>query len=342
MRKGLAVFTLSAILLMIMSTTLLLAGSSKIANQPTQEEPPQISANTEMGMLDLSGAPPLNRITGISQAHAGLPLEAIPHPLREEGIPRIYEAASPGAEIELAIEIPKELRVEKVFEKPIEVMAKGPSVTLRAEGDATADIVASMTPGQKMTATRQIAGWYEVTLADGKSGYVLSSHTAAYDPVESALLSGMGSGTLTSKVTRPKVTGGSDSAPAIASADTPEGNGQAPAEAPAEAPVEAPAEEAAEASGGSYMTFTATAYCACVRCCGKSDGITASGVKAVQGVTIAADRRVLKMGTRVYIKGIGERVVQDTGVRGKKIDIFFNSHQEALNFGRRKVQLQIL
>ncbi len=80
--------------------------------------------------------------------------------------------------------------------------------------------------------------------------------------------------------------------------------------------------------------FTLTAYCPCFKCCGKTDGITASGVKAVQGVTVATDKSI-PFGTRIYIDGVGERIVQDRGsaINGNRIDLYFDSHQEALNFG---------
>ena len=53
---------------------------------------------------------------------------------------------------------------------------------------------------------------------------------------------------------------------------------------------------------------------------------------------------MLPMGTRVYIEGIGERVVQDTGgdIKGGKIDIAVESHAEAVEFGRRTAEVYIL
>ena len=89
--------------------------------------------------------------------------------------------------------------------------------------------------------------------------------------------------------------------------------------------------------------YVITAYCPCVKCCGKSDGITASGVKATEGVTIATDKSI-PFGTKVYIDGVGERIVQDRGgaIKGNRIDLYFDSHQEALNFGRQTKQVTIL
>ena len=80
--------------------------------------------------------------------------------------------------------------------------------------------------------------------------------------------------------------------------------------------------------------YRLTAYCPCIKCCGKTDGITKSGVKAVEGVTIAADTRILPLGTKVLING-HEYTVQDTGglIKGNKIDVYFDSHQDALEFG---------
>lgn len=95
--------------------------------------------------------------------------------------------------------------------------------------------------------------------------------------------------------------------------------------------------------------YAITAYCACYDCCNKNPtdkgyGITASGAKAQQGITVAADTKVLPFGTKIYIEGVGERIVQDTGskIKGKKIDLYFDSHQEALNFGRQIRQVTIL
>ena len=80
--------------------------------------------------------------------------------------------------------------------------------------------------------------------------------------------------------------------------------------------------------------YKLTAYCACIKCCGKTNGITASGVRAKEGVTIAADTRLLPFGTEVIIDG-HEYTVQDKGgaIKGNRIDIFFDSHQKALEFG---------
>jgi 3D (Asp-Asp-Asp) domain-containing protein len=84
--------------------------------------------------------------------------------------------------------------------------------------------------------------------------------------------------------------------------------------------------------------FTATAYAL--------RGRTASG-KPVRRGLIAADRRVLPIGTRVRLEAgsySGEYVVADTGgaVRGRKIDIWMPSNGEAMRFGRRPVKLTVL
>ena len=79
--------------------------------------------------------------------------------------------------------------------------------------------------------------------------------------------------------------------------------------------------------------FKLTGYCSCAKCCGKATGITASGARATEGITIAADTSKLPMGTRVYIEGVGERIVQDRGsaVKGNKLDIYVNQHSNAYN-----------
>ena len=91
------------------------------------------------------------------------------------------------------------------------------------------------------------------------------------------------------------------------------------------------------------MEVLATAYCGCVQCCGKSDCITATGTRATEGRTIAADPRVIPYGTHVLIDG-HEYIVEDCGgaINGNRIDIYFESHADALQFGVRTVTIEIL
>lgn len=63
----------------------------------------------------------------------------------------------------------------------------------------------------------------------------------------------------------------------------------------------------------------------------------------MQGVTVATDKS-MPFGTRLYIDGVGERIVQDRGgvIKGKRIDLYFENHQEANNFGRQTRKVTIL
>ena len=94
-----------------------------------------------------------------------------------------------------------------------------------------------------------------------------------------------------------------------------------------------------------------TAYCPCEKCCGKwalnrPDGVvyTASGEVAQEGVTVAADWDVYPAGTVLYIEGMGEYIVQDVGgaVNGNHIDIFLDSHEKAVNFGKQTAFVEVL
>ncbi len=85
-------------------------------------------------------------------------------------------------------------------------------------------------------------------------------------------------------------------------------------------------------------TYTIYAYCPCVKCCGKTNGITASGTIATEGRTVAS---TLPFGTKLYIDGIGERIVEDRGgaIQGNKLDLFMSDHETALKFGVRKLDV---
>ena len=90
------------------------------------------------------------------------------------------------------------------------------------------------------------------------------------------------------------------------------------------------------------ITFEATGYCACKKCTNSGNGITASGVKAKAGVTIAANRGYA-FGTKIKIKD-NVYIVQDRGgaIKGNKLDIYFNTHEEALRFGRQILKGEVV
>lgn len=73
--------------------------------------------------------------------------------------------------------------------------------------------------------------------------------------------------------------------------------------------------------------------------------ITASGTKVHKGV-VAVDRRVIKLGTRMYIVAngyeYGYSVAEDTGVFGNIIDLYFESYSGMQQFGRRSCTVYIL
>ena len=64
----------------------------------------------------------------------------------------------------------------------------------------------------------------------------------------------------------------------------------------------------------------------CSHCCGKSDGITASGEVAEVGKTVAM--KGYPFGTRIYIEGLGYYTVQDRGVGKGVIDVACANHND--------------
>lgn len=89
----------------------------------------------------------------------------------------------------------------------------------------------------------------------------------------------------------------------------------------------------------SLGVYKITAYCGCAKCCGKTDGITASGTHVTAGRTIAAPPEI-PFGTKISING-HIYTVEDRGgaIKGNRIDIYFESHQEALDFGVQHIEI---
>ena len=82
--------------------------------------------------------------------------------------------------------------------------------------------------------------------------------------------------------------------------------------------------------------FYITHYCPCEQCCGVGGGrITASGTVPKAGRTVGVNPNLIPYGTKLRIGGKDGYVAEDTGggIGTYHIDIFCNSHQEALNAG---------
>lgn len=91
------------------------------------------------------------------------------------------------------------------------------------------------------------------------------------------------------------------------------------------------------------VQLEATAYCHCVKCTGTTyEAPTASGTVAKENHTVAMAKDI-PFGTKVIING-ESYVVEDRGgaIKDNRIDIFFESHQKALEFGRQDVEAKII
>ena len=89
------------------------------------------------------------------------------------------------------------------------------------------------------------------------------------------------------------------------------------------------------------QVYKITAYCSCAKCCGKTNGITAMGTRAAAGRTVAASKK-FAFGTKLNING-HIYTVEDRGgaINGNKIDIYVNSHAEALAWGVRYLPVSV-
>jgi 3D (Asp-Asp-Asp) domain-containing protein len=94
--------------------------------------------------------------------------------------------------------------------------------------------------------------------------------------------------------------------------------------------------------------FKITAYCSCQKCCGKSDGIPASGKKIKYGYVAC---NWLAFGTKIKIENLGIFEVQDRGAKSlfgsktnhiKHLDVYLPSHQQARIFGVKYLKVQKL
>ena len=96
-------------------------------------------------------------------------------------------------------------------------------------------------------------------------------------------------------------------------------------------------EGSSSSSQGTYLgTFTLTAYCNCAQCCGTAGNLTASGTVPTAGRTVAMAG--VPFGTQLLING-NVYTVEDLGTPYGHVDIYFNSHSEALAFGLQSAEV---
>lgn len=98
-----------------------------------------------------------------------------------------------------------------------------------------------------------------------------------------------------------------------------------------------------ETQPGKTITVTSTGYT--VESAGGS-GITATGIdlnKNPNAKVISVDPKVIPLGSKVYVEGYGQAIAADTGgaIKGNKIDIYFPTKEQAINWGVRNVNITI-
>lgn len=100
---------------------------------------------------------------------------------------------------------------------------------------------------------------------------------------------------------------------------------------------------------GEWLTvrMCVTAYCPCPKCCGRySDGVTACGHKMHPGDSFVAADKKYPFGTEMIIPGYKSdqpvKVLDRGGaICGNRLDVFFDSHKEALEWGVRNLDVKV-
>lgn len=71
---------------------------------------------------------------------------------------------------------------------------------------------------------------------------------------------------------------------------------------------------------------------------------TSTGVYPKAGRTVAVDPKKIPYGTSLYVEGYGVLIAEDCGgdIKGCRLDVFVDTHQEAIQLGRKKAKVWIL
>lgn len=92
---------------------------------------------------------------------------------------------------------------------------------------------------------------------------------------------------------------------------------------------------------GDVAPFALTAYSIG---CDAPGPRTKAGTTPVEGHTVAADPRVLPLGSRVHVAGLGELQVHDVGaaVLGRQLDVYLEDCDRARAWGRQVRDVEVL
>jgi 3D (Asp-Asp-Asp) domain-containing protein len=104
--------------------------------------------------------------------------------------------------------------------------------------------------------------------------------------------------------------------------------------------------EAEPITENKYYLMVASGYCPCELCCGywSRYGKTYLGHQAKKGcIAIDPDAGILRLNQRVTIPGYGEGICNDIGgaIKGWEVDLCFDSHQEAVEWGVKLVKVYV-
>ena len=91
------------------------------------------------------------------------------------------------------------------------------------------------------------------------------------------------------------------------------------------------------------FTISASAYTAAADECGKSDGVTASGLRVAENRTLACPPQY-PFGAKIAIEGYGTYRCEDRGgaIKGNHFDIYMETKREAFAFGRRTLVAEVV
>jgi len=109
-------------------------------------------------------------------------------------------------------------------------------------------------------------------------------------------------------------------------------------------PTEECCDSAVQVQVGGIMRVTA--YCPCEKCCGRwANGITASGHRIQKNARFVAAPKNILFGAKFIVPGYNNSKpvpVLDRGgaINGNMLDVFFDSHQEALNWGVQYLKVE--